>query len=52
MENKIHKKKANLIKKTIAVAARMATTANVNSACNFAVYQPKLPKGAEKLRKF
>ncbi len=40
------------IKKAIAAAAKMATTANVNSACMFVAHQPKLPKGAEKLRKF
>ena len=44
--------KANLVKRAIAAVAKMATSANVNSACNFVVYQPKLPKGAEKLRKF
>ncbi len=44
-------KKANGLKKAIAAAAKMATTANVNSACMFVVHQPKLPKGAEKLRK-
>ncbi len=25
---------------------------NVNSACMFVAYQPKLPEGAEKLRKY
>lgn len=45
-------KKANGFKKAIAVAAKMATTANVNSACMFVAHQPKLPKGTEKLRKF
>lgn len=44
--------KANIVKRAIAAAARIATSVNVNSACNFVVYQPKLPKGAEKLRKF
>ena len=39
-------------KKAVAATAKMATTANVNSACAFVVHQPKLPKGAEKLRKF
>lgn len=52
MENRKKSPKANIVKKAIAVAAKMATTANVNSACHFVVYQPKLPKGAEKLRKF
>lgn len=46
------KNKMNITKKAIAVAAKMATTANVNSACHFVIHQPKLPKGAEKLRKF
>lgn len=40
------------LKKAIAAAAKTATSANVNSACYFFMYQPKLPKGAEKLRKF
>ena len=44
--------KANIVKRVIAKAAMMATTANVNSACFFVIHQPKLPKGAEKLRKF
>lgn len=44
--------KANIVKKAIAAAAKKATSINANSACNFVVYQPKLPKGAEKLRKF
>lgn len=39
-------------KKAVAAAAKMATIANVNSACMFVAHQPKLPKGAEKLRKF
>lgn len=52
MENSKRKSKANIIKRAIAAAAKMATSANVNSVCNFVVYQPKLPKGAEKLRKF
>ncbi len=51
---KNNKKDSKIInfKKAVAAAAKMATTANVNSACAFVVYQPKLPKGAEKLRKF
>ena len=40
------------IKKAIADAAKMAPEANVNSACMFVAYQPKLPKDAKKLRKF
>lgn len=50
------KQKANTksigIKKAIAAAAKMATSANVNSTCMLFAYQPKLPRGAEKLRKF
>lgn len=42
----------NVVKKAIAAAAKMATSVNVNSACAFVIHQPKLPKGAEKLRKF
>lgn len=52
MENWKKSSKPNIVKKAIAAAAKMATSANVNSACHFVVYQPKLPKGAEKLRKF
>ena len=40
------------IKKAIAAAAKMATTANANSTCMLFAYQPKLPAGAKKLRKF
>lgn len=52
MENSKNNSKKSVAKKAIAVAAKMATTANVNSACAFVIHQPKLPKGAEKLRKF
>lgn len=52
MENRKKSDNKNVVKKAIAAAARMAITANVNSACHFVAYQPKLPKGAEKLRKF
>lgn len=52
MKNQKTATKATGIKKVIAAAAKMATSANVNSACMFFVYQPKLPKGTEKLRKF
>ncbi|WP_341465164.1 cyclic lactone autoinducer peptide [Acetobacterium wieringae] len=30
----------------------MVTTLNVNTACWFFMHQPKLPEGAEKLKKF
>ncbi|MDR1548851.1 MAG: cyclic lactone autoinducer peptide [Hungatella sp.] len=36
----------------IATLALMVTTLNVNAACTFYAYQPELPDGAEKLRKF
>lgn len=36
----------------VAALALAVTTMNVNSTCIFIVHQPKLPKGAEKLRKF
>jgi cyclic lactone autoinducer peptide len=36
----------------IAVMALMVTTLNVNTACVFVMHQPKLPEGADKLRKF
>lgn len=46
------KSKANGLKKAIAAAAKMATSANVNSTCMLFAYQPKLPESAKKLRKF
>ena len=46
------KDRVGMVKKAIASAAKAATSANVNSACAFVIHQPKLPKGAEKLRKF
>lgn len=51
---KNNKKDSKMIgfKKAVATAAKMATSANVNSTCMLFAYQPKLPKGAEKLRKF
>ncbi|MDW5300055.1 MAG: cyclic lactone autoinducer peptide [Sedimentibacter sp.] len=36
----------------IASLALMITALNVNSTCYFLIHQPKLPKGAEKLRRF
>ena len=44
----------NLINKfagVIAALALMVTAANVNAACAFVIHQPKLPEGAEKLRR-
>ncbi len=49
---KSKKNSVSMVKKAIAAAAKMATTTNVNSTCGFVIHQPKLPKGAEKLRKF
>ena len=39
-------------KKVIATVAKTATLININSTCFFVAYQPKLPKAADKLRKF
>ena len=36
----------------VASLALMVTTFNANVTCMFLVHQPKLPKGAEKLRKY
>lgn len=36
----------------LASMALLVTTANVNATCAFIIYQPELPQGAEKLRKF
>lgn len=52
MKNQKAITKAIGIKKAIAAVAKMATAANVNSACMFVAYQPKLPKDAKKLRNF
>ena len=38
--------------RVIAVMALMVTTLNANTACVFVMHQPKLPEGADKLRKF
>jgi cyclic lactone autoinducer peptide len=35
----------------IAALAIMVTAANVNRACMLVIHQPKLPEGAEKLRR-
>ena len=48
MFNKIFFKIGGLL----ASFALMITALNVNSACYFLIHQPKLPQGAEKLRKF
>lgn len=39
------------VSKILADAALMVTKKNVNSTCFIIVGQPKLPKGAEKLKK-
>ena len=36
----------------IASLALMVTAMNVNTTCICLIHQPKLPKGAEKLRRF
>ncbi|WP_313164460.1 cyclic lactone autoinducer peptide [Sedimentibacter sp.] len=36
----------------LAAFALMITALNVNTGCLFAAHQPKLPTGANKLRKF
>ncbi|MDD3172890.1 MAG: cyclic lactone autoinducer peptide [Herbinix sp.] len=36
----------------VACLSLMVTVMNVNSSCMIFAHQPKLPKGAEKLRKF
>lgn len=49
------KNKNSLAVKFCEVAADLAlkvTETNVNTACMLIAHQPKLPKGAEKLRKF
>ncbi|HBV67792.1 MAG TPA: cyclic lactone autoinducer peptide [Clostridiales bacterium] len=38
--------------KYLAVFALMITALNVNTTCLFVAHQPKLPTGANKLRKF
>ncbi|MDD4565550.1 MAG: cyclic lactone autoinducer peptide [Eubacteriales bacterium] len=45
----------NLIVKfsgVIAALALMVTAGNVNHVCMVVIHQPRLPEGAEKLRKF
>ena len=38
--------------KIVADIALKVVKSNVNSACMFVAHQPKLPEGAEKLRKY
>lgn len=44
-------KKSLKLGKVIADLALKVTTSNANSICIFLVHQPKLPHGAEKLKK-
>lgn len=37
---------------SLACLALLVTTASANRGCMIVMYQPKLPAGAEKLRKF
>jgi cyclic lactone autoinducer peptide len=48
MFNKIFLKIGGLL----ASFALVITVMNVNSTCYFLIHQPKLPQGAEKLRRF
>lgn len=41
-----------IIGKVIAAIAIAITTFNINTCCMFVMHQPKLPDGADKLRKF
>lgn len=36
----------------VAALALVVTTLTANSTCVFCVYQPEMPEGSEKLRKF
>lgn len=40
------------LKKAVAALGFSAAKATANSTCVFISHQPKMPKGAEKLRKF
>lgn len=39
------------LEKGVAGIAKRFAKNNVNATCSFAIYQPKLPKGADKLKK-
>ena len=44
--------KKTVCEKAVAEFAYKLVKQNVNSACFWCVYQPKLPKAAEKLKKY
>lgn len=44
-------KMGKMLAKGVAAVAKEVTRSNVNTACSFIIYQPKLPKAAEKLKK-
>lgn len=50
------KKKISILEKNIwrfiAPLALFITTISVNSTCMFEFYQPKMPKGSDKLKNF
>ncbi len=46
------KKHVIQLTKHLASFALMIVALNVNTSCLFLAHQPKLPKGADKLRKF
>lgn len=46
------KKFTKQIGKAVAGVALLVTRINANSTCLWYAHQPKLPKGAKKLRKF
>ena len=53
--SKEDEKMKKMLLKIAGIAASLALTVtamSVNVACIFIIHQPKLPKGAEKLRKF
>ena len=41
-----------IIEKRVADFARKITATEVSSACPLIAFQPKLPKGADRMRKF
>lgn len=50
-ENLRYKFKRNVGKKIVVLAKKIATS-EINASCPLFAYQPKLPKGSEKLRKY
>lgn len=49
---KIFKNWKTTMWKTVTPLALLITTVAVNSTCMFEFYQPKMPMGSEKLKKF